>query len=126
MRRTDAGSGTLEVVLTVPVLLTLLLLIVQFGLYWHATHVAQAAAQEGVRTARMVDGTAATGQDRARAFLAHAAPSLLKDVSVTANRDARHATVHVHATVEAVIPGMTLTVDVDADGPSERFRPDPT
>ena len=125
MRRDNVGSGTVEVVLTVPVLLTVLMLIVQLGLYWHATHVAQAAAQEGVRTARMLDGTAATGEARTRGFLTHAAPSLLKDVTVTASRNPDHATVRVHGTVEAVIPGLTLTVDVHADGPSEQFRPDP-
>lgn len=125
MRRDNAGSSTVEVVLTVPVLLTVLMLIEQLGLYWHATHVAQAAAQEGVRTARMLDGSAASGEARTRGFLTHAAPSLLTDVTVTANRDNQHATVQVHGKVEAVIPGLTLTVDVHADGPSEQFRPDP-
>lgn len=114
----------MEMVLVVPVLLTILLLIVQFGLYWHATHVAQAAAQEGVRTARMLDGTAAAGETRTRGFLAHAAPKLLHDVTVTSHRDLTDSAIRVHSTVEAVIPGLSLTVDVEATSPTEQFRPD--
>jgi Flp pilus assembly protein TadG len=122
IHRRQRGGATVELVLTVPVLLLLLMLIVQFGLYWHASHVAQAAAQEGVRAARMVDGSAQAGQARAQTFVARAAPTLLHDVGITASRDARTATVHVHATVQAVLPGLSLAVDVESHSPIEHFQ----
>jgi Flp pilus assembly protein TadG len=122
VRRRERGGATVELVLTVPVLLLLIMLIVQFGLYWHANHVAQAAAQEGVRAARMADGTAETGRERARAFVTSAAPTLLHDVDITASRNTQTAGVHVHATVQAVVPGLSLAVDVESRSPTEHFH----
>ena len=123
-RRRERGGATVELVLTVPVLLLLIMLIVQLGLYWHANHVAQAATQEGVRAARMFDGNAQAGQARAQTFISRAAPTLLHDVGITATRDSRTATVHVHATVQAVVPGLSLDVDVESRSPTERFEGD--
>jgi Flp pilus assembly protein TadG len=122
LRHRQRGGATVELVLTVPVLLLLVMLIVQLGLYWHANHVAQAAAQEGVRAARMTDGNAQTGRERAQAFVTSAAPTLLHDVGITATRDNQTATVHVHATVQAVVPGLSLAVDVESRSPTEHFQ----
>ena len=116
-----AGGATVELVLVVPVLVFMIMIVIQLGLYWHATHVAQAAAAEGVRAARVVDGTAAAGQARAQQFVAVAAPTLLHDVTVTATRNPQHATLHVRATVQAVVPGLEFTVDVATDSPVEQF-----
>src|SRR5438874_7444662 len=44
----DHGSVTTETVLLTPVLLFLVMIVIQFGLWYHAEHVAKAAAQEGV------------------------------------------------------------------------------
>ena len=119
------GGATVELVLTVPVLLLLVMLVVQLGLYWHANHVAQAAAQEGVRAARVVDGSADAGRERAQAFVARAAPTLLHDVGVNATRDGQTATVRVHGTVQALVPGLSLGVDVQSRGPTEHFQGSP-
>jgi Flp pilus assembly protein TadG len=121
-RRAEHGGATVELVLTVPVLLLLVMMIVQLGLYWHANHVAQAAAQEGVRATRMVDGSALAGQARARTFVTAAAPTLLHNVDITATRDDRNSAVHVHATVQAVVPGLSLAVDVESHSPTEHFQ----
>jgi Flp pilus assembly protein TadG len=122
IRRREHGSATVELVLAVPVLLLLIMLVVQMGLYWHANHVAQAAAQEGVRAARVVDGSAGAGRERARAFIASAAPTLLHGVDITATRDGQTADVRVRATVEAVVPGLSLAVDVESRSPTEQFH----
>ena len=58
-RRNERGDATVEAVLAVPVLLLLILMVVQFGLWYHASHTAKAAAQEGVRAVR-TEGAAAT------------------------------------------------------------------
>ena len=49
MRRAcdERGDATTELVLVTPVLLLLIAFVVQFALWYHASHVAEAAAQEG-------------------------------------------------------------------------------
>ena len=51
----------MELVIATPLLLLLVLLIAQFALYMHATHIAQAAASEALSEARVSGGTAAAG-----------------------------------------------------------------
>ena len=62
----ERGAASLaEVVLVAPALLFALMLIVQFGLLFHARNVAEQAAQEGAAAGRRFDGTeaGAEGQD---------------------------------------------------------------
>ena len=123
--RGDRGDATVETVLCVPVLLVVLMTVIQFGLWYHAEHVVQAAAQEGVRAARVDTGTADVGRARGEAFMAQAAPALVHDVTVTATRTGDHADVHVHGVVHAVVPGLDLTVDASETSPLERFESGP-
>ncbi|HEX6567693.1 MAG TPA: TadE family protein, partial [Acidimicrobiales bacterium] len=51
--RGDDGAATTELVIVAPVLLFMILLIVQLGLYFHAVTVASAAAQEGAHDASL-------------------------------------------------------------------------
>jgi Flp pilus assembly protein TadG len=120
----ERGSATTEVVLLVPVLLFLIMLVVQFGLWFHAQHVAQAAADEGARAAKVEGRTSADGAARANAFLNQAASELLDDRAVDANRTPELATVTVRGHVVAVVPGLHLAVRARATDPVERFRPD--
>jgi Flp pilus assembly protein TadG len=122
--RSDRGSSTTELVIVMPVLLLLIMLIVQFGLWYHAAHVAEAAAQEGVRTARVDTGSAPAGQARAQQFVENAAPTLLVDVAVNATRTADTARVEVTGTVRSIVPGMNLPVRAAAESPVELFRAD--
>ena len=128
MNRTHAqnerGDATVEAVLVTPVLLFLIMVVIQFGLWYHASHVAEAAAQEGASAARVEAGTADDGRVRAEQFMTSAAPALVGSVSVTATRDANVARVQVDGTVRALIPGLVLHVRGDAESPVERFRPD--
>lgn len=122
-RRGQSGSATTELVLLMPVVLLLVLLIVQFGLWLHARQVATAAAQEGLVAAQVETGTAAAGHDRAVAFLAQTGG--LRDVSVDAARDLTTARVVVIGTTPAVLPGTSFAVSAVAEGPTERFVAEP-
>lgn len=107
-----------------PVLMLLVLVVIQFGLWYHANNVAEAAAQEGVRTARVDGGSATEGQTRAEAFMADNAPSLVGDRSVTASRDADTARIEISGSLTAIVPGLHLRVHAEAESPTERFRED--
>ena len=122
--RDDRGDATIEAVLAVPVLLLLITLIIQFGLYYHATHTAEAAAQEGAQAARADAASAVDGQRRAEAFMSDAAPTLVHNVTVTATRDTETVHVEVRGALHSIVPGLTLTIRADAASPVERFRAD--
>ncbi len=122
--RGESGIATTEAVLVTPVLLFLVMLVVQFGLWFHAQHVALAAAEEGARAARAVRGSTATGQHRATAFLDQAAPTIITDRSVTATRTAEAVTVAIRGRSVRVVPGLSLPVEARATSPIERFRGD--
>ena len=120
----ERGDATVEAVLAVPVLLLMIMIVVQFGLWYHASHTAAAAAQEGVRAVRVEDGNAAEGRDRAERFMADAAPTLVHDVKVTSNRDDNVARVEVGGSVQSLVPGLNLSVHAQTESPVERFRAD--
>lgn len=123
-RLSEDGDAVTETVIVVPVLLLLIMVVVQFGLWYHAEHVVQAAAQEGVRAARALDGTPADGKERARRFLAVTAASLIKEPAVQATRDDRQAAVEVTGRAVAVIPGLHLGVHGRAVSATEIFQAD--
>jgi Flp pilus assembly protein TadG len=122
--RGEEGIATTEAVLVTPVLLLLVMTVFQFGLWYHAQHVATAAAEEGARTARAEQGTATAGRARAEAFLDQAGPTIVQDRTVDAARTADTVTVTVHGTAVAVIPGLHLSISATATSPVERFDPD--
>lgn len=103
-----------------PVLLLLIAFVIQFALWYHASHVASAAAQEGVRAVRAYGGTAQAGKERAERFLAETGPTLVVGADVHATRDLEHARVEVHGRAPSVVPGLRLPVDATADSPNER------
>lgn len=123
--RGQSGIATTEAVLVTPVLLFLVMLVIQFGLWFHAQHVAQAAAEEGARAARSASGSASAGQERSEAFLDQAGPTIITDQVVTASRTADIVTVQVHGRSLNVVPGIALPINATATSPVERFRVDP-
>lgn len=123
--RGQSGIATTEAVLVTPVLLFLVMLVIQFGLWFHAQHVAQAAAEEGARAARSASGSASAGQERSEAFLDQAGPTIITDRVVTASRTADIVTVQVHGRSLNVVPGIALPINATATSPVERFRVDP-
>ncbi len=111
-------------VLVVPVLMLLVFTVIQFGLWYHANNVAEAAAQEGTRVARQADGTDDAGQFRAEAFMAANAPSLVSLTAVSATRTDDTVTVEVTGTLASIVPGIDLPVHAHAESAIERFQED--
>ncbi len=120
-RRPENGIATLEAVLVFPVLLLLLMVIIQFALWYNANELATAAAQDGAQTARVLGGTAQAGADRADQLLDQSGRTLLQHRQVLAERDVQHARVEVRAVCIALIPGLHLTIDAVADSGTEQF-----
>ena len=120
-RRTDDGSASLETVVVFPAVLLLIVVVVQAGLFIHARHLAQAAAQEGLRAARQYNAGTAAGYQAATGLLDRTAGGLLTTRTVTVNRTVTTAAVHVTGSVPSLLPGVHLQVSVDAAGPVERL-----
>ena len=118
--RCDAGYSVLETAITFPVLLLLVMLVVQYALLWHGRHVAEAAAQGGLRSARTFGATAGLGERDALSYLRQVAPHLLNRPEVQVDRTPTTVTVRVRAQVLSIVP-LGLTVEETAAGPVERF-----
>ena len=122
--RDERGTASLaQTVLVAPALLFALMLIVQFGLLFHAQNVAENAAQEGAAAGRRFGGSQAGAAERARMFLAELGPRMLTNRTVTAQRTPETASVTVSGTVISVVPGLDLRVEETALGPVERYVP---
>jgi Flp pilus assembly protein TadG len=115
---------SLQLAVIFPVVLTLLLLSVQAGLFFHARHVARAAANEGLRAARLYGHTAVDGQAAAAQLLRQSGGDLISDEQVTATRDTSTASVSVTGQAISLLPGVSLNVSETSSGPVERFTPD--
>lgn len=120
----DRGAVSAELVIATPLLLLMLLAIVQFALWSHAAHIAQAAASQGLAVARAQDGTAAAGAAGAQQMLDQLARGPLTGASVSADRTATSASIRISGTATSVIPFLHLPVHAAAAGPVERFVPD--
>ncbi len=123
--RGDRGAGAAELVIAVPLLMLLILLIVQFAIWAHASSVAQATAEEALAAARVQGGSAAAGQQRAAQVLGQIGSAVLISPRVSVTRTAATATVQITGTAEEVlpVPGMALPVHITVTGPVERFVP---
>lgn len=120
----DRGAVSAELVIATPLLLFLLLTIVQFALWSHATHIAQAAAAQGLAAARVQDATAAQGSVAARQVLDQLGRGPLTNTRIDAARSADVVSIRVSGETSAVIPFLRLPVHAEAAGPVERFMPD--
>ncbi|MFD2418994.1 TadE/TadG family type IV pilus assembly protein [Amycolatopsis pigmentata] len=124
MLRGDRGSVTAELVIATPLLLLMLLAIVQFALWSHATHIAQAAASQGLSVVRAQNGSADEGRVDAQRMLDQLARGPLADINVSAGRTATSASIRIIGNATSVIPFLRLPVRAEAAGPVERFVPD--
>lgn len=115
-----------ELVVATPLLLLLVLAVVQFALWQHAAHVANAAAQEGARSARLEGGSSTAGQARAEGLLVSLGRTTLADPNVTVRLDGERARVEVSGYASSVLPFLRLPVKAASEGPLETFRPLPS
>lgn len=120
--RGEAGSSTIELVLFMPLLLTLLFTGAQAAAMYHARSVAIAAAQEGARVAAAQEGTARAGTAAAEAFVATTGGAgALSGLHVQVTRTATDATAIVTGTSLSLVPGWTPTITQSASAPIERL-----
>ena len=110
-----------ELVIATPLLLLLVMGVIQFALWQHATHVAEAAAQQALSVGRLQDETAAAGKAQGQAVLAQVAGGVLVAPTVTATKTSAVTTVVVTGRAVSVIGLFSLPVRAVAAGPSETF-----
>jgi Flp pilus assembly protein TadG len=108
-----------------PVTVFIVFGIVQFGIWYHANDIAQAAAQQAVRSASAYGATQADGSTEAGKVLNENAHGLIIHTQITCNRGAQTATVTVTGEAIQVIPFIPLHVKATATAPVEAFRPPP-
>ena len=120
----ERGAVSAELVIATPLLLLMLLTIVQFALWSHATHIAQAAASQGLAAARTQNGTTAAGTSSAQQILDQLAAGPLRGATVSTDRGAVSASVRINGIATPVVPFLSLPVHAEAVGPVERFVPD--
>lgn len=123
VRADERGAGSAELVIVTPLLLLLVLLIAQFALYMHATHIAQAAASEALSAARVSGGSAAAGNTEGQHVLTQLGSGPLRGNSVNVRRGSSQVSVTVTGAVINVLPFATFTVHAEAVGPVEKFTP---
>jgi hypothetical protein len=105
--------------------MVVVLVAVQACLWAHASAVVQSAAAEGVQAASDLGGSLQSGEDRARTFLASAAPALVVSPEVQATvTDSGQVEMHVTATAESVLPWFHLSVGALRRSPVQGFRSD--
>jgi hypothetical protein len=126
----DRGMTSIEFVFLTPVLFFMIFATVQFGLYFFADHVAQAAAQAGARKARAEANAdpahwADTARSTASDYIDQLGPNLLDGRSITPiNQYPTTVGIRVTATVPAVFPGLHFSVHEVSQGPVECFVAD--
>lgn len=115
------GSVSAELVIAVPVLLLLLMLIAQFALWAHASHIAQAAATQALSATRVRGGTATEGDDTAREVLTQLGQGPLRNAHAVVIRGPEQSTAEVTGDAVSVLGFLVLPVRARAVGPTEHF-----
>lgn len=114
---------TIQVAILFPVILFWLMLIVQYGLWWHAKQVANAAAAEAVDAAQIETGTAGDGEAAAQSYLDQSGN--LDNITVLVDRSPTVVTAEVRGEAPQLVPGFTWSVTARSEAPVERFIPEP-
>jgi hypothetical protein len=102
-----------------PVVLFLIMLVVQTGLWFHARQVVEAAALEALEAAQTETGTAADGTSAGDAFLGEAGG--VRGAAVEVVRGAETVTVEVRGAAPNVLPLAVWQVSSSVSGEVERF-----
>ncbi len=119
----DSGETSAQVVLVVPVIILILMLAIQAGLYFHTSNVAGAAAAQGATAASSVNMTSSVavqqGQSSARNFVTAAGAQLFTTPLVVVSAGMVSVTVQVK--VPRIIPFFSSSVGRSVIEPLERF-----
>jgi hypothetical protein len=110
-----------ELVIATPLLLLLIMGVIQFALWQHATHVAEAAAQQALSVGRLQGETAAAGRSEGQAVLDQVGTGVLVAPTITTTKTPSTTTVAVTGRAESVVGLFSLPVRAVATGPSEQL-----
>jgi Flp pilus assembly protein TadG len=119
--RPDAGAATVELVIAMPLLLLIVMLVIQAGVWMHATHIAQAAATRAASTAAAYQSSAGAGQGAGSDTLAAIGSGVLKSPQVSVTRTATEVRVRISGTASTVVPGIRWRVSTEVVRPVERW-----
>jgi Flp pilus assembly protein TadG len=119
----DRGTATVEVAVALPVVMLLLMLVVQAGVYFHTSAVATTAAHKGLDALRVEEGSAPAARAATEGFLDSNAPAL-ETRAVAVDRSGDRAEVTVSGEVVSLVFGVDLfPVHVTATAPIEQVTP---
>lgn len=121
--RGESGLTSTQLAVIMPALLFWIMLIVQYGLWFHAKQVSAAAAAEGVDAAQLATATALDGERAARSFLAQSGN--LDEIAVDVQRTADVVSVRVTGHAPRLVPGFDWKVTSVAESRLERYVPQP-
>jgi len=127
----DRGASSIEWAILTPILVFVMLYVIQFGLIYHAQHIAGVAAQAGARNARMQppDWNPDEALAAAQEAIDQLGPNLLRGVAITPDQQddyTRSVLVTGHAVnvFPVDLPFLDMTVTKRSEGAIECFRPD--
>ena len=118
----ERGATATELAVLMPVLILLVLLPMQVGLWWHAKQAAEVAAEQAVNAAAPANATTADGRQGAASILGQAGN--LRDVTVSVTRTGTVVVVDVHGELGFTLFPGPWQVNAHAEGPIERFVPE--
>jgi hypothetical protein len=126
--RSEAQS-TVEVALSLPVVMLVFVMLLQGALYMHALNVVRSAAQEGARAAAAEGATLADGEARTRTMLAAGLGRRSDGLAVGVDEDAEGVRLAVSGSMSLLLAGPTskalIALPLEGRGHATRevFRP---
>lgn len=126
--RPEDGAATASFVIVFPVLVVMFMALVQWGLYFHAQSLVDAAAQDATRAVQAADGSADDGHQVAGNILGDATGSgLLEGLRVDVADQAGTVRTTVSARVRSLVPlpGFATQVVGISEAAKERFVAEP-
>lgn len=118
----DRGDTVLEVVIAVPIVLTLLLIAVQAMLFMHSAHIATLSAAKGASIAASADGEVISAIDSATRTAAELGAQLVGTPSLTVNDG--FVVMRVRVAVPNVAVFFPSSVERGSEEPLEDFVPE--
>lgn len=118
----ESGETTTQIVLAVPIVLSLVLMAVQGAVYMHTSHVASASAARGAAAGAALNGGILAALDAATRSAAELSAHLADEPQATFSDDKVMVTVNLR--VPQVAPFFRLSVSRTVVEPRERFVPE--
>jgi len=119
----DRGDAALQLVLVIPLFVTVLLAIAQVVFWWFGVEAARTAGRQAVQDARLYGTADPAGTATARARAALGQLGHVHRPAVTATTTADLVTITVRGHADAVLPGLPVSITVHASAVRERLHP---